>query len=277
MMFRPMIHEYYQFAQNIARGAGEVTLKYFKGDFNVFTKSSASDPLTDADLASNDYLTSAIQENYPDHGIISEETDDLNPDAEFVWVLDPIDGTYNFSTSVPLYAVLVALLKNGEPIIAAQYYPALDEMYCAYKGGGAFWNEKQIHVRKKPDLDHSFGTSSGRFKPSVSHARFISQYLLSQKFTFGLNNFHCMAYDQALIASARRDWTIHQGAALWDYVSGALLLQEAGATVTNLSGKPWSIEDREMLAAHPSLHPKLLGAYQESLKEYRHYTDSKNT
>ncbi|PIR04082.1 MAG: hypothetical protein COV59_02770 [Candidatus Magasanikbacteria bacterium CG11_big_fil_rev_8_21_14_0_20_39_34] len=98
------------FIQKLVRDAGEVTRKYFGTKLVVTTKTSKSDLLTQADLATNDFIVSTIQKEFPDHGIISEEMDEYQADAEYVWIVDPIDGTFNFSTSLPIYAVLIALV-----------------------------------------------------------------------------------------------------------------------------------------------------------------------
>jgi len=259
------------FLKHIIKEAGNITLGYFGTKLEITTKTSKSDVLTQADIATNDYIVSAIKKQFPDHGIISEEMDDYQTDAEYVWIIDPIDGTFNFSTSVPIYAVLIALAKNGELILAATYLPKFDELLFAKKESGTFLNGVQVFVTQENELNHSSATASGRIKPEYAGYAYFTHYLAKfNTLTLTLNSFSCLGYDHFLVATGRRDWTFHKGASLWDYAAGALLLQEAGAKVTNLKGEPWSISDREILAANPVLHSILLEHMKKSFEEYAH-------
>ena len=150
-------NEMFELMKTLIVKAGKETLTYFgKTDLNFTTKKHAADLLTEADLASNTTLIDGIKEIYPGHGIISEEEPVQDDKKKYVWIIDPLDGTNNFKNSIPIYSVIVGLAKQNqnkelEMIAGAVYIPALNELYQASMGNGAFLNDKRIVCSPKED------------------------------------------------------------------------------------------------------------------------------
>jgi myo-inositol-1(or 4)-monophosphatase len=147
--------------QQWAKEAGEVHLSFFRGDnLNIQTKrlDTAADVVTAADKAAEKLLIDYINTNYPEHAILAEESGTVGSDpahSEYRWVIDPLDGTTNFSNGLPLFSVSIAVERFGEPLVGVVYAPYLNEMFHAIFGRGAFLNDKPIRTSRKTDLDQS--------------------------------------------------------------------------------------------------------------------------
>lgn len=228
---------------------GKVGMKY--------TKQDESDVVTAADLEANEYLVDKIKKEYPDHGVISEESDEFNSDAEYVWTVDPLDGTLNFATGVPLFGTMISLIHNRQVTNACIFDPVHDELSYAEKGKGAQMNNQRIYCSDRKVFEHSYGTLSARMSENGFLLRkiFVDK---SKEAVFNINQIGSIAISSMHIAEGKRDWKISRGAFVWDYAPAALIMKESGCMVTNFQGKEWTIYDREMLAANPTLHKQLL-------------------
>ncbi len=246
------------FIQSIAKKAGAAVLKRFGKDGVHYTKSHhRGDAVTKADLLSDKIITSAIKNKYPDHGIISEESGILNPNAEYTWIIDPIDGTFNFATGVPLFGVMVALAHRKRVILSVIYIPTARELFFAKEGKGAFLNGKRIHCSRVRDWSSSAGIGPTWLRPRS--VKFLTKLLKVSK---NKNMMFCglgsIAIDAAYIAAGRRDWFAGMNGGIHDFAPPSLLMREAGCKVTNTRGKEWTLDDREIVAANPTLHKQLL-------------------
>lgn len=143
------------FARSIVKDAGGILLGAQR-DFKVVNQKDNQDIATSADIASEKYLINKILEKYPDHGIISEEKGEINAQAEYVWVIDPLDGTKEFVRNVPLWNCSLAVMKNGKTIVSVIYRPYEKVMYFAADGFGAFRNNEKLAVSKTTKLSDSF-------------------------------------------------------------------------------------------------------------------------
>ena len=244
------------FIKQITKESGIAILKKF-GKIGVkYTKEDASDVVTEADLIANKIITSAIKKKYPTHSIISEETGEHQNGAQYCWIIDPLDGTRNFSTRTPLFAVMIALAHNGKIELATVYNPCTDELLFAKKGKGAFLNGKKIHCSEHKTWANSWGLGNANLSGHVVDMQKLLNY--SKKEKFWVSAFGSAGISAIYQADGRRDWGVSKGGGLWDYASPSLILTEAGCKVTNSKGEAWSIKDRELLSANKYLHPKLL-------------------
>ncbi len=246
-----------EFIQQITKKAGEAVLEKFGKIGAKYSKEDANDVVTEADLLSNDIIIDSIKKLYPDHGIISEETGEHQRDAEYCWIIDPLDGTLNFATKIPLFAVIVGLAKKGEMQMGAVYNPCTKELLFAQKGKGAFLNGEKIFCSQRKDWKDSLGIIGSRLTPRnikvisnvLEHARSVS-CRIDAFGSFGVSTFY--------LASGRRDWQVLKRGLLWDVAAPALILQEAGCEVTNFKGQPWTMQDTEIAVSNTFLHPTLL-------------------
>lgn len=245
------------FLKNIVRQAGAVTMKYF-GKIGVkYTKRNAADVVTEADLESNNILVSAIRKKYPNHGIVSEETGVEGADCDYQWIIDPLDGTRSFATRTPSFSILVAVAKAGRVELAAVYDPVQDELFFAKRGKGAWRNGKKIHCSSQSSWEYSFGCAGAALRPT--RTRFMRALMdVSDKEVCWISAFGSTGLNSAYVADGRRDWMYTPDSSIWDYAAPSLLLKEAGCTVTNEKGKPWSLGDKALVAATPKLHAQLL-------------------
>ena len=158
-----------KFIRQIAKKAGAVALTRFGKDGALYLKTrNRLSVVTKADLLVEKIIISAIRKKYPDHGIISEESPRHKPDAEYVWIIDPIDGTLNFATGIPLFGTMVALAHRGQVILSAIHFPVTDELFFAKKGKGAYVNGKRVHCSRHREWSTSTGVGpSGFWAPAL--------------------------------------------------------------------------------------------------------------
>jgi myo-inositol-1(or 4)-monophosphatase len=246
-----------KFIQDIAVQAGKITLKYFGSVHkNYKTKDHSMDIVTKGDMASNKFLVNAIKKKYPDHGIISEETGEHQANAKYIWTVDPVDGTLNFSRGIADYGVLISLIVKGKLELAVIYQPVYKDLYFAKKNHGAYLNGKKIKCSNIKLIENSFGMISSVFdKNRVKVIEKIIKVSPSQK--FHARTTSSIAISAGFLASGKLDWYASSGGKLWDYAPVILMLQEAGCKATNLQGTAWQLTDRSIIAANPVLHKKL--------------------
>ena len=196
-----------RFIQHIVKEAGAVALKHFGKVGVYYTKSHERwDVVTKADLFSEKILISAIKKQYPNHGIISEESGRLNEGAEYVWIMDPIDGTLNYSLGVPSFGVMVCLVRRGVPILSAIAMPATREFFFAKAGKGAYRNDKRIHCAKSKQLHTTFGMHGTTLNPRTT--RFLRNVLrMTQQSHILLGSFSGPA-NACYVATGQRDWVV---------------------------------------------------------------------
>lgn len=251
------MEQYQEFIKKTLYEAGQAALKRFGHDGVKYTKSSAIDAVTESDLISNHIISTAIKETFPEHGIISEEDEEpYQPDAEYIWIIDPIDGTNNFASHIPLFGIMAALQLKGEIQTSGVYLPITDEYFSATSGQGAYLNGEKIQCSSKKDWPRTFGCSSASL--SKKKKKIIDAiYKAVTTEHIWLSRLGCAAVSACYVACGRRDWYLTQGGRVWDYAPTYLILKEAGCKVTNLDGEPWTTDDLEMLAANETLHSKL--------------------
>ena len=208
------------------QAAGAAILDVRKSGFSVSTKSN-NDIVTKADLLANDILKSQLTSAFPGYGWLSEESVDDNERlaCERVWVVDPIDGTREFATHIPEYAVSVALVERGAPVLAAIFNPATDELFHAAKGLGAFLNKTKIFCQETSVDDILLLASRSEYKRGE-----WNKFQLVHK----VKQVGSIAYKLALIAAGHAQATFSLGPKNeWDIAAGTLLVTEAGGVVSD--------------------------------------------
>jgi len=218
------LNELLEFAVDLARGAGEITLQYFRKKPETSTKSDGS-YVTIADREAESYLRKRITERFPNDGILGEEEGELQGTSGRRWILDPIDGTFSFVHGVPLYGVLIAIEIEGEMTVGVVNIPALGEIVSAAKGVGCFLNGEPAHVSRTADLKDALLLSTS-FKN-------VTELLLERakvSRTWG----DCYGY--VLVATGRADVMLDPVMNLWDCAPLLPIIEEAGGTFTDWRG-----------------------------------------
>lgn len=223
-------------AIELARGAGDIQLSYFRNpELKSKTKLNSFDVVTEADKASEKLIVDGIHATFPGHSILSEESGMEGTDnAEWLWIIDPLDGTTNFDHGLPVFSVSVALQHNGKTVVGVVYAPYLGEMFSAMKGHGAYLNGQPIHVGHNSDLGTmvvATGMPYDRDRHPDNNLDNISRVCFRVR---GTRRMGSAAIDLAYTAAGFYDayWELNLN--LWDVAAGILLVQEAGGTVGSL-------------------------------------------
>jgi myo-inositol-1(or 4)-monophosphatase len=253
------------FLKRIVKQAGGRAWERFGKDGVYRSKSeNPTDAVTKADIATERFIISEIRKKYPDHGFIAEESGAKDPDAEFVWVIDPIDGTLNFATGVPLFGTMVALTRKGEVVMGAIYIPVTRELFFAKKGGGAFCNGKRIKASTKDTLKTSRGCVSSTMSDRTLNFVEALYKIIRGEHTH-VNAFGCLAVTSCMTAAGRRDWYVSSSPQFHDNAAPSVILAEAGYTVTDVKGGPVRYGSTGIVAAQPALHELLLSVTRKML------------
>nr|WP_044199491.1 inositol monophosphatase family protein [Oscillochloris trichoides] len=248
------IRELLDVAHTLAWQAGKITLRYFQSGVAVDHKADES-PVTVADRETEAFLRQAILTRYPDHAILGEEAGLSGADdAEYRWILDPIDGTKSFVRGVPLYGVMVGVLYKNKPLIGVVNMPALNEIVYAGTGLGCWWNGRPCRVSAINNLRDSLvvATVAHGYEQYGKGAAF--QRLLSQA---GMFRTWADCYGYLLVATGRAEVALDPIMNVWDAAALAPIMLEAGGTFTDWQGVA-SIEHNEGIGTNGAVLPEVL-------------------
>ena len=251
-------------AEEAAVGAGEPVHELHGRVESVETKTDKSDVVTDADYQAEHIIATVIENEYPEHGIVSEESVHRRSDSEYTWLVDPLDGTGNFAHGNPNYAISIALLEAGDPAVGVVHAPETGETFTAVRGRGAAENGTPISTTDRTALDESMLLSG--YDPDGSFLRAFYQE------TRGVRRIGSAALNLCYLASGTADAVWEHDTYPWDVAAGLLIAREAGATVTDQHGEPYELrtgtggeERTALLGSNGPLHDRLI----EHLRERR--------
>ncbi len=240
-----------EFAERLADAAAPVVMKHFRSGLAVDSKADRS-PVTLADMEAEDVMRGMIAAAWPDHGIIGEERGESNAAAEFVWVLDPIDGTQSFATGKPLFGILIALLYQGRPVIGVMDHPALRERWSGCDGRPTTLNGQPAKVRPAAALDQAwlYATSPQMF-PGDDFAAFERLRQKSRRTIYGAE---CYAY--GLLASGHIDMVCESTMQPYDYCALIPVIAGAGGIITDWRGEALTLKSdgRVLASGDPRIH-----------------------
>lgn len=224
--------DYLSTALSMARAAGDILMDYFRtSKLDIHTKLNASDVVTSADKASEALIKGVIHEKYPDHGIIAEESGAEHADKEWRWVIDPLDGTTNFSQGLPVFCVSIALEHHGEAVVGVVYAPYLGELFHAVKGEGAFLNGKPIHCSAKENIAEAVVATGVPYDKNVNPDNNLREIVDVVPNVRGLRRLGSAAIDLSYVAAGFFDAYWELNINRWDVAAGILIVKEAGGIV----------------------------------------------
>jgi myo-inositol-1(or 4)-monophosphatase len=251
-----------------AEKAGKYLLKNFKKDnFIQNWRGYGKAITTKYDLEADKIIRNEILKNFPNHSIMSEESDRITNKSEWLWIVDPLDGTSNYASGNPFFSVCIALMneKTGELLYGVVYAPALNEMYFAEKGKGAWLNNKRIQVSKTKKVKDSYvlvcGGGGGKNYEKTGK---ISAELFDK--VKDLRKLGSAGIETAWVASGRTDSFVVTQTRPWDVASGALILLEAGGKITDFEGKPWRTKTGDYIFSNGKIHKELLTEVKKIVK-----------
>ena len=243
------------------RAASVITRASFEVEQLRVTTKNHNDFVTEVDQAAERAIIDVLRQAYPDHAILAEESGasaNLHDETEYVWIIDPLDGTTNFIHGFPQYAVSIALQYRGQITQAVVYDPTRNELFTASKGAGAFLNEKRLRVGKRDRLaDALIGTGFPYSDLSGLDEYMKMFHLMTQK-SAGLRRPGAAALDLAYVAAGRLDGFFEKNLKPWDIAAGALLITEAGGIVANFSGESEYIYKGNVIAGSPKIFSQML-------------------
>ena len=262
-----MFETYLQFAKELAKKGGVV----LKDNFGKLARSQIElkgphDFVTEIDRKVEQMYADEIKKAFPDHGIIGEEGTSENPDQELVWVLDPLDGTKNYSFEIPFFCTTICLLQNKEPVTSVIYEPMTDHLYHAIKGGGAFKNDSSIHVSKESEIKNSMLLYCHAADPEA--IKQAEHYVVQLKTAArDASRLRSAGAEMALVAKGVVEAYLMNKLPLWDLASGALLVREAGGKATDFTGKDWQPGDSNILVSNGTkIHDEILDILKDSIE-----------
>ena len=216
-------------AIDIARNAGRTIRPYFRSDrLDIHSKLNEADIVTAADKASEAIIVKSIKHLYPSHSILSEEMGAENHDSEYRWIIDPLDGTSNFSAGIPVFAVSIGIEHNGTPVVGVVYDPVLDELFTAVKGQGAFLNGTPIHVKENDRLDRAVVSTGFPVDKNVNPDNNLDNVARVLPLVRGMRRLGSAAMDICYVAAGLTDAYWEMNLHEWDVAAALLILDEAG-------------------------------------------------
>lgn len=250
----------------ISKVAGSIVREGFGKQFNIGYKTGDNNLVTEIDLKSEKAIINYINENFPDHNIISEEGGSEDKKGEYTWVIDPLDGTTNFAHGLPIFSVSIGVVKNNEILCGAVYDVMRDMLYSAEKGGGAFRNGKPISVNNNSELNTGFLVTgfpyNVRENPEYSIERF-NAFLTNSR---AVRRLGSAAIDFCYVAEGVFDgfWEVFLNP--WDLCAGKIICEEAGGLVTDFNGEKSDIYEPRVLATNGKVHNDMIEILKLSVK-----------
>jgi myo-inositol-1(or 4)-monophosphatase len=258
------MHPMLTIAVRAARRAGSIINRASLdgGGLEVRAK-QRNDFVTRVDTASEEAILDIVRKAYPDHAVLAEESGAAAGQAEYQWVIDPLDGTTNFIHGFPQYCVSIAVRHRGALAHGVIYDPVKNELFTASKGRGAFLNDRRMRVSKCLRLGEALVGTGFPFKELERIELYSEQLKRIMQATAGVRRAGAAALDLAYVACGRLDAFWELGLSPWDMAAGALMIQEAGGLVGDLRGEDGYLESGEIACATPKIFPTLLEALRK--------------
>ena len=252
--------DYVPFASEIARGAGDILMRHYQR-VSVEYK-GAFDTVTVADRAAERWIVDRIRCQYPSHSIVAEEGGSYEGDSEFVWYVDPLDGTTNFSHGFPRFCVSIGLWAGGRGLAGVVYHPFHDDLYTAQRGSGAYLNRTRIRVSEQGDLQRGLFASGfpSAIRGSNPNLHYFHQVAMV---SHGVRRTGSAALDLCSVAQGLFEGFWEIGLKPWDVGAGLVILAEAGGQCCDFDGGPYMPGDPRMVATNGLVTDELLRIFAE--------------
>lgn len=260
------LHPMLNVAIKAARAAGAIINRAALDIESVrVSEKQSNDFVTEVDQAAEKAIIETLLTAYPQHGILAEESGQQhgNADSDFVWIIDPLDGTTNFIHGFPVYCVSIALSVRGKIEQAVVYDPSRNDLFTATRGRGAFMNDRRIRVSKRIRMADCLLTTGFPFREGQNYEQFMQLFIEMMRSTAGLRRPGSAALDLAYVAAGFSDGFFETGLQPWDVAAGSLLVQEAGGLVGNFTGEADFLHSQECMAASPKIYALMVQMLQK--------------
>jgi myo-inositol-1(or 4)-monophosphatase len=257
---------YKQILFEATRAGADELMRFFDGTFVISNKEGLNNLVTEADHAADKAIQAVIKKTFPDHGIVSEETEETVSPSDYRWIVDPIDGTVNFANGIPICCVSIGLQYKGAMLMGAVFNPVLKEFFFAEKGKGATLNDKKISVSTKTDVSTSCLVTGFPYTyldqpngPLEVFSRLIRKGI-------PVRRLGSAAIDLCWVAAGRFDGFYEHELNPWDSAAGFIIVEEAGGKVTDLKGNIYSPFKPGIVATNGKIHEELIRWIHDDIK-----------
>ncbi|MFN3871878.1 MAG: inositol monophosphatase family protein [Ignavibacterium sp.] len=243
----------------IAKEAGEIIRQAHGTRFSVEIKSdNVKNLVTEIDKKSEKAITDFIRKKYPSHSILAEEGGESKSSSEYLWVIDPLDGTTNFAHGLPIFSVSIGLQYKGETVAGVVYDVMRDVIYSAEKGSGAFENGKKISVNSNEIIEESLLVTGFPYNVAENPEKVFERFIEMLKVARAVRRLGSAAIDFCYVANGVFDgfWEVHLNP--WDICAGKLIVEEAGGKVTDFNGNQISIFNKTILSTNGKIHNRMI-------------------
>lgn len=242
----------------IEAGAYQLRHYFHNEELKISNKEGINNWVTEADLASEKAIIDTIKADFPDHFVLSEEAGEMVTNSETKWIIDPIDGTINFASGIPLCCVSIGVEQNGEMILGAVYNPFMDELFFAQRGFGASLNGKKIHVSRKTEVSHSCLVTGFPYTYLDMENGPLQVFEKLIRKGVPVRRIGSAAIDLCWVAAGRFEGFFEHSLNAWDTAAGYLIVEEAGGKVTDMKGQKYSPYQKQLVATNGLIHEELL-------------------
>ena len=272
-MLQTSHHPMLNIAIKAARAAGAIINRASLDlDALRINSKSPNDFVTEVDHAAEEVIIETLLGAYPDHGILAEESGRAHgaKHSEYVWIIDPLDGTTNFIHGLPMYCVSIALTHRGVVQQAVVYDPTRNDLFYASKGRGAFMNDRRLRVSKRTRMGDALIGTGFPFRRGDNFKRYVKMFEDVMQVCAGLRRPGAAALDLCYVAAGYYDAFFETGLQPWDVAAGSLIITEAGGLIGNFTGESDFLHQREVVAGNPKIYGQLvtiLGPYTRVIKD----------
>ncbi|HSE83874.1 MAG TPA: inositol monophosphatase family protein [Thermodesulfobacteriota bacterium] len=251
-------------AVELAKKAGSLLLQGFKSKTRIGESKAATHLVTEFDLESERIIIGGIKKKYPGHSILSEEAGFIENSSSYTWIVDPLDGTRNFTQKNPFFSISIALKHESEILFGVVYAPVLDELFVAEKGRGAFLNDTPISVSSTQGLGKASVVMCEGSDRKIR--RSVKLYQEIRPVSLDMKKLGSAAIESAWVSCGRAEAYITTKINPWDVAAGVLLVEEAGGRVTDFKGQRWNFQKSDLLFSNGKIHNQLLQKINDCLK-----------
>lgn len=252
------LNELAAFALSLAEEGAKVLLHFWGNLKNVSDKEGAGNLVTEADKESERRILDLIQKHYPHHAVLAEETGAHKvQEADFLWVIDPLDGTTNYAHQYPVAAVSVGLVYRGQPVVGVIYNPMLKELFQGQRGKGATLNGQKIHVSTTKTIQKSLLASGFAYDRCETRDNNYAEFCHLTNLSQGVRRAGSASLDMAYVAAGRFDGYWERGIKPWDIAAGTVIVEEAGGKVSAYDGTHLDLYSGRVLATNGQIHHQL--------------------
>lgn len=254
-----MMHPMLNIAIQAARQASKVILRYMDQMSKVdITPKGQNDFVTQVDKMSEEIIINEIHKNYPNHAILAEESGEHKSHEEFCWIIDPLDGTRNFMHGFPQFSISIAVMKKNQPEVGLVYDPIRQELFTATRGQGAYFNSRRMRVSGIRKIDMALIGTGFPYCDKGGIKKYLSTFENVFTHCGDIRRAGSAALDLAYVAAGRLDGFWESNLQIWDVAAGALMVKEAGGSVTDFQGGETYLDHGNIVAGNTKVHKSLI-------------------